>query len=101
MNQPGEGAIRLADAIEAAAYGDLYAAAPSSLECHTEILRGATPLLAPRIPDTFFNRVIDLGVERPATVADLDAVLGVYRGAGISAFWLHLSPGARPLSLVQ
>ena len=87
---------RLADSIEASAMADMYAAAPRALDCHVETIAGATQLLAPRIPASYFNRVIGLGVFEPATEAALDAVHERFRSAGVAEYWLHLNPAARP-----
>jgi GNAT superfamily N-acetyltransferase len=90
---------RLADAIEARAMVDTYAAAPSALDLRTETVAGATLLLAPRIPASFFNRAIGLGVFEPATESALDEVLERYESAKPSEFWLHLNPVAKPAGL--
>ena len=94
-----EQANRLADDIEARAAVDLYAAAPAALGLRTETVGAATLLLAPRVPASYFNRVIGLGGERPATAADVAAILEVYRAAGVVGFWVHLTPTARPPEL--
>lgn len=92
---------RAADAIEAAAYREMYAAAPTELGARlgleTREIGGATLLVARGIPDPFFNRAIGLGVARPAREEDLDAMLAVYRG--VKSWWLHLTPGATPAAL--
>jgi GNAT superfamily N-acetyltransferase len=85
---------RLADSIEARAMADMYAAAPRALGLRVESVAGATLLLAPRIPVSYFNRAIGLGVFEPATEPLLDEILEHYAGA--SDFWVHLSPAARP-----
>jgi GNAT superfamily N-acetyltransferase len=87
---------RLADSIEARAMADMYAAAPRALDCRVEKIAGATLLLAPGIPASYFNRVIGLGVFEPATEAALDAVHERFRAAGVAEYWLHLNPAARP-----
>jgi GNAT superfamily N-acetyltransferase len=90
---------RLADSIEARAMADMYAAAPQALDCRVAAIAGATLLLAPRIPASYFNRVIGLGVFEPATEAALRAVDECFRAAGVAEYWLHLNPAARPESL--
>jgi GNAT superfamily N-acetyltransferase len=92
---------RLADAIEARACADMYSAADASLQLRVEALGGATLLLAPRLPVTYFNRVIGLGVAEPATEALVNAILERYRAAGVGEFWIHLSPAARPPKLAD
>jgi GNAT superfamily N-acetyltransferase len=93
--------IRLADAIEAQAARDLYAAAPAAMGLAAPEVGGATLLLAPSLPVNWFNRAIGLGVDRPATEADLDAILAIYRSAGVADFWVHLSPAADPPELAD
>jgi GNAT superfamily N-acetyltransferase len=92
---------RIADAIEAEAMANLYAAAPADLELRAESLAGATLLLAPRLPVSFFNRAIGLGVATPATDDVLDAVIGRFRAAGVAEYWLHLNPVAQPRDLAE
>jgi hypothetical protein len=96
---------RLVDAVEAAAFADLYAAAAEPL-AHTLGLRvaqiaGATLLHAPGIPLSMFNRAIGLGVHRPLTEADLDAAIASFRSAGYACYWVHHNPIAAPASLVE
>ena len=94
---------RLGDQIEAAAFRELYAAAPhplaSSLGLATADIAGATLLIAPGLPQTMFNRVIGLGVAQPATEADLEAVIAAYRDARCTSYWIHWTPTARPADL--
>lgn len=96
---PREEAV-LADRAEAAAYADIYDAAPEALRrqlgLRVEHVGGATALLAPRLPTTMFNRVIGVGLDRPAAAADLAALRRLYRDAGAGAWWLHWSPFAAP-----
>ena len=47
----------------------------------------------------FFNRSVGLGVGRPATEADLDRVLAMYRDAGLTQYTIQVSPFARPAAL--
>ena len=98
MIAPGQ---RAADAVEAAAFRDMYAAAPRELAerlgLEVRELAGATLLVARGIPDAFFNRVIGLGAARPVREDDLDALIAVYRG--VKSWWVHLSPGAGPAAL--
>lgn len=86
-----------ADRVEAAAFADLYAAAPAGFAgmfgLRTTEIGGATLLLAPRIPDPFFNRVIGLGGSPTPAEADVDRIIGTFREAGSAAWWIHVSPG--------
>jgi len=94
-----EEGVRLADAIEARASADMYAAAPPALELRVETVLGATVLLAPKIPVSYFNRAIGLGVHEPATEAALDAIVGLFRAGGVAEYWIHLSAAARPAAI--
>lgn len=101
-------AARLSDAAEAAAYADLFDAAPAQLRAATGLevrrIEGATLLLAPRLPTTMFNRAIGLGMGEEAaeaTLADVDAIAREYAGAGVRDWWLHVNPHARPASLAD
>jgi len=94
--------VRDLDAVEAAAYRDMFAAAPTELAplgLETREVAGATLLMAPGLPTPMFNRVIGLGNAQPASDDDVDRIVAAYREAGIGSWWMHLSPGARPASL--
>lgn len=96
---------RAADAIEALAFSDLFAALPSALQPRLGLqvrkVAGATALLARGLPTSMFNRVIGLGLERPATEADIDALMAAFQQAGGQPWWLHCSPDAQPQDLPQ
>jgi hypothetical protein len=47
----------------------------------------------------FFNRCIGLGIDRPATEAEIDSVLELFRAGGRSQYILQVSPFARPSAL--
>jgi hypothetical protein len=100
MSQPKsastEARIRAADLIEASACEDLYAAGASMLGLSTRHVGGATALIAPRIPVSYFNRVIGLGLEQEATERDLDTIAAEFHAAGVRDYWVQLSPIARP-----
>lgn len=85
------------DAVEAAAYRDMFAAAPrdlaQALGLQTREIAGATLLIAPGLPATIFNRVIGLGNGALATDADLEAIAGAYASAGVRNWWIHATPG--------
>lgn len=95
--------VRTLDAIEADAYADMLAAAPPPVAAGMGLavrrVAGATLLLASRAPVSLFNRVIGLGNDAPATEADLDTVLAVYRDAGAMSPWVHVGPASEPLAL--
>ncbi len=85
------------DAVEAAAYRDMVAAAPPSLAhalgLETRDVRSATLLVAPGLPTPIFNRVIGLANGAAATQGDLDAIAQAYRSAGVRTWWIHATPG--------
>jgi GNAT superfamily N-acetyltransferase len=87
---------RLADSIEARAMAEIYATAPPELDCRVEAIAGASLLIAPRVPASYFNRVIGLGVFESATEIALDAIVERFRVEHTPEFWLHLNPVARP-----
>lgn len=94
---------QLVDDVEAAAFVDLWAAAPPELalrlglEVHRQA--GATLLVAAGLPSPLFNRVIGLGMHQPATDADVDTIAAVYRDAGVASWWLHWNPAAGPADM--
>lgn len=96
---PREAAI-LADDVEAAAFVDLFDAAPADLKSklgiHVERIADATLLVAPGIPSSMFNRVIGLGLRQAATQEDVEAIVDVYRQAGAKTWWLHWNPWSAP-----
>jgi GNAT superfamily N-acetyltransferase len=101
VNLASDEGRRLCDSIEARAMADMYAAAPAALGLRAETVAGATLLLAPRIPVSYFNRAIGLGVFEPATEASLDAIIARFAAAGAADYWLHLNPIARPAQLAD
>ena len=61
---------------------------------------GALVLRAPEAPESpMLNRIVGLGVDRPATEVDLDEALAAL-GAGVT-FYVALAPGARPAALPE
>jgi len=99
VNLTSDEGRRLGDSIEARAMADMYAAAPATLGLRVETVGGATLLLAPSIPVSYFNRAIGLGVFEPATEAALDATIERFKAAGTADYWLHVSPIAKPAQL--
>jgi GNAT superfamily N-acetyltransferase len=61
---------------------------------------GATVLRVSEVPGSpMLNRVVGLGVQTPATEADVDAALAEM-GAGVT-FYVAVAPGARPAALPE
>lgn len=93
-------AARRADDIEAAAFADLWDAAPAPLRDRLGLavhrVADATLLLAPGLPTPMFNRAIGLGLRREADAQALDDLQAACRAAGVRAWWLHWNPHAAP-----
>jgi hypothetical protein len=85
-----------ADAIEAMAFADLFAAAPHSLAQRLGLGvdhdDGTLGLRAAALPVTIFNRVIGFGDRPTHDAALLQRIAGRYRQAGIGHWWLHHNP---------
>lgn len=98
-------AAALADEAEALAFADLYAAVPASLRARlgvrVELVAGATALLVPGVPSPMFNRVLGLGLRQPADVADVHALIDIYRTARSPHWWLHWNPYAAPAGMLS
>lgn len=97
--------VFLLDAVEAAAYSDLFAAVPpglkASLGMELHEIGGARLLIASAVPSAMFNRVIGLGNSEPASDEIIDDVCEYYARAGVQNWWIHVSPGSRPPDLAD
>lgn len=105
-DKPSQAALaRLADEAEAAAFADLYAAAPATLAQRLGLAvrraGGATLLLAPGLPTTMFNRAMGLGWDTPADDAALAAIEQAYCDAQVASWWLHVNPQAQVSGLLE
>jgi L-amino acid N-acyltransferase YncA len=85
--------MRELEAAETAAFRDLYSVPPGRVR---ELPSGAVCLSVPGDGVRWVNRVAGLGVERPATEEDLDAIAAFYDGAPHS---VAASPAADPADL--
>lgn len=88
-----------AERIQADAWADMYAAAPAEFATATglrvaDLGGGARQFFLPAAPYRMFNRALGLGVEAPATEAQIERALDDDPGVTIS-----LAPGARPDAL--
>lgn len=103
MDQPLDELINLHDAVEAAAYQDMFAAAPAamarSLGLQVREIAGATLLIAAGMPTPMFNRVIGLGNQGMVDDNVLDTIMAIYREAGVNDWWLHVSPTTANVTL--
>ncbi len=88
------------EAVEARAWGDLFAAMPralrAALQAETRVIDGALVLVCPGFDRHKFNCALGIGVLEPATSAGLDAIIDVWRAAGVTAFMLQSQPQTRP-----
>ncbi|MBX3569560.1 MAG: GNAT family N-acetyltransferase [Rhizobiaceae bacterium] len=101
MTAPDAGADSIAaEMFEIESWSDLVAAAPPPLAAATGLqvrsIGGAVCVIAPGIPSNEFNRCVGLGVERPASPADVDEILAFYRSHGMASAWVQLMDGAAP-----
>lgn len=97
MDVPG--LARLVEDAEAAAFADLMRSAPREIGFTAEETDDGTVLLAPAFDVLLFNRVIGLGLRRPATRAGTEALIDRFRGRGVRNFGVQLSPAAGPSAL--
>lgn len=84
---------------EVLACRDFYRAAPASLGFRVEPLAGSTLFLAPRVPVSYFNRALGFLDGIPLTETDFDRLIGIFSAAGVSDFWIQLTPNAAPPAL--
>lgn len=103
-------AAAASDRVEAAAFADLFDAAPAALRerlgLEVRQVAGATLLIAPRMPVALFNRAIGWGMDldggaHVASVSDAQAIAQAFREAGSASWWLHANPLARPAALAD
>jgi hypothetical protein len=92
-----------ADALEIAAMREFVAAVPAALAQQTALrwleVGGAAIVLAARIPDPWFNRVMGLGLAQATTEADLDQIIAACCEVAGSGYWIHRHPLAQPAAL--
>jgi GNAT superfamily N-acetyltransferase len=93
-----------AERVERIALEDLHDAADDSLRARlglrNEVLGTTLVSLAAGDPENILlNRAIGLGVEAEAEPGEATRVAALYRAAGVTKFFIHLTPEARPPSL--
>lgn len=87
-----------AETIERQAEAALHGAADGEIRAALglDVVRvaDATAFVAAALPPSAIvaNRAIGLGLEAPPRTADLDALVQVYRNAGVERFFLHVHP---------
>jgi GNAT superfamily N-acetyltransferase len=92
-----------ADRTEARAWADWFTAIHPELRSKFGFgvctVADATLLIAPRLPMSLFNRAIGLGMTRPVSAEDLDAVVHTFVDAGCSTFGVAWGPYSQPAAL--
>jgi len=90
---------------ELEAWLDMYRAMPRDFRTHfsTELIEVDKTLLtrSRSIPFVHFNAVLNLGLESPASEAEVDAVVAAYQSAGIARFAVFHHPLCQPADLPQ
>lgn len=81
---------------EAAAYADMFRAAPAALGLELEVAATYTVLQAPKFDVLILNRVLGLGIASPTSEAEIRALVERFRAAGSRNFGIQLSPEAQP-----
>lgn len=91
-----------AERVELAGWAELWAAAPPELAARHGIeatsVGGALCTSVGQQSSTMLNRVVGLGLERPATDGDLDAIESFFSGRD-QQFYVSLNPKATPPDL--
>jgi len=102
MTEP-EALTRAAERIEADAVASMTLAAPAAvaagLQLHVVADEGVVSVLAAAVDVLQFNRVVALGVDRPATEAQLDRLIVAARDRGVRRLIVHAAPNAAPTEL--
>ena len=86
----------LVENTEAAAYADMFRAAPAALGLDLEVTAACTVLQAPRFDVLILNRVLGLGIVSPTSEAEIGALVERFRATGSRNFGIQLSPEAQP-----
>jgi len=89
------GRIPPAEQVELEAYRRFFAAAPGA---HTAEVAGAALLALPGIASTMLNRVSGLGLQEPATDAQLDEIAAFFEPFGVE-YAIAIAPQAQPAEL--
>jgi hypothetical protein len=70
-----------------------------SLKPHVYEVAGALVTMMEKSDALAVNRVLGLGINKPASQKVLDEIIALYDTAGLKRFCLYLSPGARPATV--
>lgn len=93
---------RLAEMIEfheAAAYAEIYRAAPGSLEFTAEESDDCIAFFVPKFDVLLFNRVLGIGLKKSASKELIESLIARYGASGVRNYGIQVSPEARGASL--
>ncbi|HEU4629877.1 MAG TPA: GNAT family N-acetyltransferase [Gemmatimonadaceae bacterium] len=100
---PDPALVRALERCEIDVWRDLYAAPPGDVAgaagLRVDALDGAALFLAPAFDVLALNRLVGLGVEEPASEAQLDAALDAAARAGVRRLFVQVVPTAEPAAL--
>jgi hypothetical protein len=82
-------------------YEDIPPAVAAPLGVRVERLGSAVAFVAAQLDAFIVNHVTGLGVAEPATEAQLDRIVEIYREAGITNYGVKLAPFAQPAELPE
>src|SRR5204863_536170 len=95
----GQALIEPAELGELEAFRDSFSHAPRDLGAVVAEVGGAVCTSLPATPGSaLFNRALGLGLEGPATEADIDAIADFFAAEGVS-YGVALHPAAQPVEL--
>jgi len=86
----------LVESTEASAYADLMQAAPSDFGVDVDSSEDGVLLSAPCVDALLFNRMVGLGLRRPATRDAVHKAVERLHATGVRNFGIQLSPTATP-----
>lgn len=93
------------EGLERAALEDLHAAASPALRARLGLalqdVDGTLVSSARHAPTILVNRALGLGMSQPATPESVRTIVSCFAAAGISRYFVHLDPAARPAGLPQ
>ncbi|MET0658881.1 MAG: hypothetical protein ABW110_12065 [Steroidobacteraceae bacterium] len=94
---------RAADSVEGLAWRDMIAGAPRWLVhasgAAAEVIEDAVVMSAPGVDHLLFNRAVGLGLHDAVFESSIVRILKRYKTQGISRYWIHANPYARPTHL--
>ncbi len=95
--------VRRVERCEITAFEGLFrrASTRSTKRCGLRVAEFGSALatVASKLDVLAFNRVVGLGVERPASVQDLERIVRLFTAERVPRFFVHLAPGALPSDL--